>query len=123
MGEWDALAAGKVQWEKSRWNSIHCSRQRIELALAPDDAWHVGSLGMSSLALFPNMDHVGLRMKEKKRLEKTLRLAIAIIRNDANSPIWDHAPKTREQRNKWCDELLAESGIEEFPPAKRRKKK
>ena len=51
-----------------------------------------------------------------EQLEKQLRLAVAIIRNDACSPIWHHSPETASTRHRWCDEILREACIDEFGP-------
>lgn len=67
---------------------------------------------------FNVLHETGLRPRELvasvAKLTNALRTAVAVIRNDANSPIWSHSPETIATRNRWCDELLEEGGISEF---------
>jgi len=48
------------------------------------------------------------------KVASALRTAIAIIRNDSGSPLHDHDPTFELIRRRWCDELIAEAGIEPF---------
>jgi hypothetical protein len=66
----------------------------------------------------PNPDPQAAREAAERRphcqVARALRTAIAIILNDSGSPLHDHDPTFEPTRRRWCDELIAEAGIEPY---------